>query len=156
MEMEMETSLQQMMAHLLAEMKASQEKMMTEMKASQEKMITEMKASQEKMITEMKAAYTNLEALPEATEAAVERQKLREEEINAENIGSSEDRSGYQRLAVRRRRGAKKTVLGPGRRCLLPASESFAAQSLQCEREIFVRVLARTTPQKEHLGKRCL
>jgi hypothetical protein len=51
---------------------------------------------------------TNLEATPEATEAPVERQDLVKEEINAENIGSSEDRSGYQRLAVRRRRGAKK------------------------------------------------
>jgi hypothetical protein len=51
---------------------------------------------------------TALEADPEATEAAVERQEFRENEINAENIVSSEDRSGYQRLAVRRRRGAKK------------------------------------------------
>jgi hypothetical protein len=38
----------------------------------------------------------------------VERQKLRENEINVDNIASSEDRSGYQRLAVRRRQGAKK------------------------------------------------
>jgi hypothetical protein len=51
---------------------------------------------------------TNLEATPEETEAAVERQEIRENEINAENIGSSEDRFKDQRLAVRRRRGAKK------------------------------------------------
>jgi hypothetical protein len=51
---------------------------------------------------------TNLKATPEETEAPVERQDLVKEEINAENIGSSDDRSGYQRLAVRRRRGAKK------------------------------------------------
>jgi hypothetical protein len=43
---------------------------------------------------------TNLEATPEATEAAVEPQKLRENEINAENIGSSEDRYGEKRLAA--------------------------------------------------------
>jgi hypothetical protein len=38
----------------------------------------------------------------------VEQQDLFKEEINLENIGSSEDRSGYQRLVVRRRRGANK------------------------------------------------
>jgi hypothetical protein len=51
---------------------------------------------------------TSLEANPEETEAAVERQELFKEELNNENVGSSEDRSGEQRLAVRRRRGAKK------------------------------------------------
>jgi hypothetical protein len=51
---------------------------------------------------------TNLEATPEETEAPVERQDFVKEEINAENIVSSEDRYGYLRLAVRRRRGAKK------------------------------------------------
>jgi hypothetical protein len=51
---------------------------------------------------------TNLEATPDETEAAVERQDLFKKEINAENFGSSEDRSGYQRLAVRRYQGAKK------------------------------------------------
>jgi hypothetical protein len=35
---------------------------------------------------------TNLDATPEATEAAVEWQELHEKEINAENIGSWEDR----------------------------------------------------------------
>jgi hypothetical protein len=50
-----------------------------------------------------------LEANPEETEAAVERQVILEnEEINAENIGSSEDRSGNRRLVVRGRRRAKK------------------------------------------------
>jgi hypothetical protein len=38
----------------------------------------------------------------------VERQDLFKKEINLENIGSSEDRCKDQRLAVRRRRGAKK------------------------------------------------
>jgi hypothetical protein len=51
---------------------------------------------------------TNLEATPEATEAAAERQELFKEEIYSNNIGSLEDRSGYQRLVVGRRRGAKK------------------------------------------------
>jgi hypothetical protein len=51
---------------------------------------------------------TRLEATPESTEAAVERQELFKEEINLDNIGSSEDRCEEQRLAARRRRGAKK------------------------------------------------
>jgi hypothetical protein len=51
---------------------------------------------------------TTLEANPEETEAAVERQDLFKEEINFDTIGSSEDRCEHQRLAVRRRRGAKK------------------------------------------------
>jgi hypothetical protein len=46
---------------------------------------------------------TRLESTLEETEAAVEWQDLSKEELNDENIGSSEDRSGYQRLAVRRR-----------------------------------------------------
>jgi hypothetical protein len=51
-----------------------------------------------------------MEATPGATEAAVERRELREKEINDENVGSSEDRSGYRRLVVRCRRGAKKRI----------------------------------------------
>jgi hypothetical protein len=47
-----------------------------------------------------------MEATLEATEAAVERQELLKEEINAGNIGSLEHRYGEQRLAARRRRGA--------------------------------------------------
>jgi hypothetical protein len=38
----------------------------------------------------------------------VERQKLRENEINAEDNWSSEDQSEYRRLVVQRGRGAKK------------------------------------------------
>jgi hypothetical protein len=49
-----------------------------------------------------------LEATLAETEAAVEWQKLRKNEINAENIGSLEDRYGEKLLAARRRRGAKK------------------------------------------------
>jgi hypothetical protein len=48
---------------------------------------------------------TNLEATPEETEFAVERQELFKETY-FDNIGSSEDRYGEQRLVVRRRRGA--------------------------------------------------
>jgi hypothetical protein len=55
---------------------------------------------------------TNLESTPEATEAAVERQELFEEETNFDTIGSSEDRCEVQRLAVRHRRGAKKRSQG--------------------------------------------
>jgi hypothetical protein len=50
----------------------------------------------------------NLEATPEETEAAVERQELFKEEMNYDNNRSSEDRCKDQHLAVRRRRGAKK------------------------------------------------
>jgi hypothetical protein len=57
-------------------------------------------------LEEMEA--TTLEATPEATEAAVERQELFKEETYSNNIGSSEDRFGYRRLVLRRRRGAKK------------------------------------------------
>jgi hypothetical protein len=38
--------------------------------------------------------------------------------------------------------------LGPGRSRLLPASKSYAAPSLQCEREIFARVQARIALQE--------
>jgi hypothetical protein len=51
---------------------------------------------------------TNFEATPEETEAPVERQDLFKEEMNVDNIRSSEDRCEEQRLVVRRRRGAKK------------------------------------------------
>jgi hypothetical protein len=51
---------------------------------------------------------TTLEANPEETETVVERLDLFKEEINLENIGSSEDRSGIQRLVVRRRQRANK------------------------------------------------
>jgi hypothetical protein len=173
--MEMETSLQQMMARLLAEMKASQEKMNAEMEARsearQEKMNAEMEAraegSQVKADAELKATVhsmrsdierslhqqmgallegsksfgtrttfcrvppvacsdnseddvitseesseemeaANPEVTPDETEAAVERQELFKEHIDFDNFASSEDRYGYQRLAVRRCRGAKK------------------------------------------------
>jgi hypothetical protein len=39
-------------------------------------------------------------------------------------------------------RSGPKTVLGPGRRCLPPASESYVAPSLQRDKETFVRVQA--------------
>jgi hypothetical protein len=51
---------------------------------------------------------TTLEANPVETVAAVERQELFKEELNNENVGSSEDRCEEQRLVVRRRLGAKK------------------------------------------------
>jgi hypothetical protein len=51
---------------------------------------------------------TKMEAIPEETEAAVERQELFKEKIYVDNMGSSEDRCEEQRLVVRRRRGAKK------------------------------------------------
>jgi hypothetical protein len=62
---------------------------------------------------EMKDAII-LKATLEATEAAVERQQLLKEGINDENVGSSEDRSGYRHLVVRCR-------LGAPRQCWVPA-----------------------------------
>jgi hypothetical protein len=53
---------------------------------------------------------TRLEANPEATEAAVERQELLKEEINVDNIGSSVDRCEDRRLVLRRRRVVKKRI----------------------------------------------
>jgi hypothetical protein len=159
MEMEMEPSLQQMMAHLIAEMKAAHVEMKADIIADAKARHEEAEARQEKADADAKARHeeaaarqemrnaeakvrherflarldgltsygegtatcqtettssseemeaTNLEATPEATEAAVERQELFEEEINFDTIGSSEDRCEDQRLAVRRRRGAKK------------------------------------------------
>jgi hypothetical protein len=183
--MEMETSLHQMMARLLAEMKASQAEVQARAETRQEKMNAEMEARaearqekaaahakarheeaaarQEKANAELKAAMHSMRsdterslhqqmrallegsqsfgtrtticrippvACPEETEttscpeemdarrlvnqeeteAALERQGLREKEINFENIGSSEDRCGDRRLVVRRRRGAKKRI----------------------------------------------
>jgi hypothetical protein len=51
---------------------------------------------------------TNLEATPNETEAAVERPELFKKELNSENFGSSENQCENRRLAIRRRRGAKK------------------------------------------------
>jgi hypothetical protein len=74
---------------------------------------------------EMKGA-TKMEINPEETESALERQDLFKEQINVDNIASSEDRSGYQLLAVRRRRGAKKRTqdsVGSRQKVSAPASE---------------------------------
>jgi hypothetical protein len=103
-----------------AEMKASQERASAEIKAAYAEMEmarlggltshgkgtttcqTETTSSSEEM------EATNLEATPEATEAAVERQELFKEETYSNNIRSSEDRCEEQRLVVRRRPGTKK------------------------------------------------
>jgi hypothetical protein len=53
---------------------------------------------------------TDVEANPEETEAAVERQELYEKEINFDNIGSLEGRYGDGRLVVQRRRWTKKWI----------------------------------------------
>jgi hypothetical protein len=133
-----EQHLLQMMERLFAEMEAKtearQEKANAEMKARLEKANADAKARHEEAVAHQEKSKatilasfrgsttcqsgttssseemgaTNLEAMPEETEAAVERQELREKEINFENIGSSEDRCEEQRLVVRRRRWAKK------------------------------------------------
>jgi hypothetical protein len=83
---------------------------------------------------------------PETTEAAVERQELFNKETYSDNIGSPEDRSGYQRLAVRRRQGTKKLVQDSvgSRQNLFAARKRAQAPFLQCEKETFVRFQAGT------------
>jgi hypothetical protein len=51
-----------------------------------------------------------MEINPEETQAAVECQKLQMEEADVDAFASSEDRSGYRRLAVRHHQGAKKRI----------------------------------------------
>jgi hypothetical protein len=152
--MEMEKRILQMMELMLARQEAAaarQEKRNAEAKARHERFLafldgltpygegrttcqTETTLSSEEM------EATNLEATSEATEAPVERQDLFKEEINVDNIGSSEDWCGEQRLChvAEGLRSGPKTVF-PGRRSLLPASESYAAPSLQFKREINIR-----------------
>jgi hypothetical protein len=112
MDKEMKQCLLQMLELLLArqeEVAAPQEKMYAELKAA---ILASFRGSTncqtETMSSSEEMEAMNLEATPEETEAAVERQDIFEEEINAENIGPSEDRCEEQRLAVRCRRGAKK------------------------------------------------
>jgi hypothetical protein len=62
MEMEMGTSLQQMMAHLLADINSEAEARQQRAEARQEKMNAEMKASQERATAEIKAAFAEMEA----------------------------------------------------------------------------------------------
>jgi hypothetical protein len=114
--MEIGKSMLQMLEFILAR----QEKAHAEAAARQEKMNAELKAA---ILTSFRGSTprqtettscpkemdaTRLEYTLEETEAAVERQKLRENEINVDNIASSEGRSGHKPLAVRRRQEAKK------------------------------------------------
>jgi hypothetical protein len=157
--MEMEMSLQLMMARLLAEMKAD---IIANIKASREEFlaILDRWESYEKGTTtcqtEMTSCLEEMDATrlvnPGAAGAAVEWQELREKEINVDNISSLEDRYREQRLIVQRRRGERsgpKTVLGPGRSSLPPASVSYVTPSLPFEKEKFVRSQARTTLLEE-------
>jgi polyphosphate kinase 2 (PPK2 family) len=123
--METEKSILQMLEHLLARQEkadADAEARHEEIKARQEMADDEAKVRHERSLAildgwksygkgtptcqtettscpgEMDA--TTLEATPEETEAPVERQELFKEKLNNENVGSSEDRSRYQRLAV--------------------------------------------------------
>jgi hypothetical protein len=69
----------------------------------------------------------DLEAYPESTEAILEQQRLREEEMNVANFGSLEDRYGDRRKVVRRRRGAKKRIqdsVGSRQELSAPGSDS--------------------------------
>jgi hypothetical protein len=98
----------EMNADLIAEIEVGQREILSLFRGSRTygKGMTTCQTETTSCSEEMEA--TNLEATPEETEAAVERQDFFKEETYSENIGSSEDRSGYRRLVVRRRRGAKK------------------------------------------------
>jgi cell pole-organizing protein PopZ len=104
----------EMKADICAKIEARQQREDADAKARHEEAKSRHeKAEADAKVRHEKAAYaemeaTTLEANPEETEAAVERQDLFKEEINLENIGSSEDRCKDQRLAARRRRGTKK------------------------------------------------
>jgi hypothetical protein len=68
-----------------------------------------------------KVEVRNLEANPKETQAVVERQELFNKEVHFDNIGSLEDRCGERCLCgvAEGRKSGPKTVLGPGRSCLL-------------------------------------
>jgi hypothetical protein len=57
---------------------------------------------------------TNLKTSPEATDAAVESQELRQEKVNVDTVGSLKDRYADQRLDTLCRRQAKKRPQGNG------------------------------------------
>jgi hypothetical protein len=120
MEMEMESSLQQMMARFLAEMKASYAEMEARAEARHERFLasldgltsygegtTTCQTETTSCPREMKDSI-KMEINPEETWAAVECQELQMEEADVDAVVSSADRCEEQRLAARNRREAKK------------------------------------------------
>jgi hypothetical protein len=79
---------------------------------------------------------TDLEANPEATEAAVVRPSLTST-ISGQWRTDMEIDAWLNDVATGQR-SESKTVLGPGRSRLPPASESYVAPSLQCARDVSV------------------
>jgi hypothetical protein len=134
--MEMQNDMLQTIKHILTrqeEAAARQEKAIADLKATPAEMtadiIAKIEASQKEILalfrgsrtygkgtttcqTEMTSCPEEMDATrlvnPQEREPAVEQQKFRENEINAENIGSSEDWCKDRRLIVRHHRGAKK------------------------------------------------
>jgi hypothetical protein len=95
----------------------------------------------------------NLEATPDETEAAVERQEPFKEQINFDNITSSEDRYGDRRLVVLRRRGAKKRTQDSvgSRQKLSAARKRVIRRAVRAVRKIQVRKIpGKKTLQEEH------
>jgi hypothetical protein len=157
--MAMERSLQEILERLLAgqqEIREMHADIIAKIEAGQKEILVSFRGSTtchtETTSCPGEMDATNLEATLEATEAAVERQALFKKEINFDNIGSSEDRSGYRRLVVRRRRGAKKrTEDGVRSREKLSAARMrvIVTPSLPFEEEKFVTAQARTTLLEE-------
>jgi hypothetical protein len=81
----------------------------------------------------------------------VERQGLFKEKINLtiSRRRTDLDINSWPYDVANGLRSGSKTVLGPGRSCLLPGSKSYVAPSLQCARDIYVRVQARAVMQGE-------
>jgi hypothetical protein len=100
----------------------------------------------------------NLKANLEATEVVVEWQDPLKKEINFDNIGSLEDQCGDRCLVVWRRRWVKKQTqdsvesqqkFSTTTPTSHPGKDCYAAPSLNCEWEMFVRVQAGTALEEE-------
>jgi hypothetical protein len=128
-----------------AEMKAKHQKMMAKMDA----WLGETKSSPGAMEACEERTEACLEEekepAPEETEAVAEARKVPEGATDEETRGGTEDRTGEQRLAVRRHSQQKKRAQvnnGPGRSLPPPADGLPAAPSLHCTRDMFVRYQA--------------
>jgi hypothetical protein len=167
---ELKAAQAEMKADINVNIKASQEKMLSELKADLKAMVTaqmatnqaEMLACPEEMeadVSSEETEATNLEARLETTDAAVERRiTLKKRHISTisghRRTGAKIDAWSWN--VAEGQTSGPKTVLGPGRNSLPPASESYVVPYLQCARDRCVKVQARTALQEKHLQDRCL
>jgi hypothetical protein len=90
-----------------AEMKASQEGMMAEIKANRE-MMARMMAKMDAWLGRTEAFLEENKSAPEETEAVAESWEVSKRGTDEEMSAGTEDRTGEQRLAMRRHRQRKK------------------------------------------------